>query len=61
MSTVKTITTAELDQRIRDGGAFQFLNVLSDLHFTGELIAGSLRVPVDFVGRGVARLNSAAA
>ena len=57
MSVVKTITTAQLDQRLRKGGAFQFWNVLSDLYFTGELIAGSLRVPVDFVGREAGKLG----
>jgi rhodanese-related sulfurtransferase len=57
MSSVKTITTAQLDERLRKGGAFQFWNVLSDRYFTGELIAGSLRVPADFVAREAARLG----
>jgi rhodanese-related sulfurtransferase len=57
MSSVKTITTEQLDERLRKGGAFQFWNVLSDRYFTGELIPGSLRVPVDFVGREAAKLR----
>ena len=57
MSVVKSITTTQLDERLRTGGAFQFWNVLSDVYFTGELITGSLRVPVDLVGREATKLG----
>lgn len=57
MTAVATITTAELDLRVRQGGAFQFWNVLPDEIFTGELIPGSLRVPIDHIGREVAKLG----
>lgn len=51
MSAIKTISTEQLAQRIQQGGAFQFWNVLTDEYFKGEMIVGSLRVPVDGVGR----------
>ncbi|HTE44008.1 MAG TPA: hypothetical protein VK636_02100 [Gemmatimonadaceae bacterium] len=41
MSAVHTITTEQLDQRIKHGGAFQFWNVLTDEYFKGEMIVGS--------------------
>ena len=52
MSAVKTISTAELDARLREGGDLEFWNVLTDEYFKGELIPGSRRVPLDRVGRG---------
>ena len=52
MSAIQTISTQQLAQRILQGGAFQFWNVLTDEYFKGEMIVGSLRVPVDGVGRG---------
>ena len=57
MSGVKTISIEQLDQRLKSGAAFQFWNVLSDQYFNGELIVGSLRVPVDTVGREASRLG----
>lgn len=51
MSAVKTISTRELDARLREGGPAQFWNVLTDEYFNGELIPGSRRVPLDRVGR----------
>ena len=50
MSAVKTISTTELDARLREGGGLQFWNVLTDEYFNGELIPGSRRVPLDRVG-----------
>ena len=57
MSAIKTISTEQLDQRIQQGGAFQFWNVLTDEYFKGEMIVGSLRVPVDTVGREAKELG----
>jgi rhodanese-related sulfurtransferase len=57
MSAVSTISTEQLDQRLQQGGAFQFWNVLPDTYFRGELIVGSLRVPIETVGREVQRLG----
>ena len=51
MSAVKTISTTELDARLREGGRPEFWNVLTDEYFGGELRPGSLRVPLDRVGR----------
>ena len=49
MSAVKTISTTELDARLREGGRLEFWNVLMDEYFNGELIPGSRRVPLDRV------------
>ena len=51
MSAVKTISTTELDARLRENGGLEFWNVLTDEYFSGELIPGSRRVPLDRVGR----------
>ena len=51
MSAVKTISTTELDARLRENASLQFWNVLTDEYFGGELIPGSRRVPLDRVGR----------
>ena len=51
MSAVKTISTTELDARLRENTRLEFWNVLSDEYFGGELITGSRRVPLDRVGR----------
>ena len=57
MSTVKTITTGELDALLREEAGLQFWNVLTDEYFKGELIPGSRRVPLDQVGREVRESN----
>ncbi len=57
MSSVSRITTDQLAQRLEQPTAFQFWNVLSDEYFTGEFLPGSLRVPVDTIGREVGRLG----
>jgi len=51
MSDIKTISTTELEERLRAGGTFEFWNVLTDEYFNGEMIPGSRRVPLDRVGR----------
>ena len=53
MSEIKTISSAELEERLKAGGAIEFWNVLTDEYFHGELIPGSRRVPLDTVGREV--------
>jgi hypothetical protein len=57
MSAIQTLSIEQLDQRLKSGAAFQFWNVLSDQYFNGELIVGSLRVPVDTVGHEASRLG----
>lgn len=51
----RIITTEELAQRLEEGGALQFWNVLTDDYFKGEMLPGSERVPVDRVGREAAQ------
>ena len=57
MSPIRTITTEELVQALAQGSVAEFWNVLTDDYFTGELIPGSHRVPLDQVGREAARLH----
>ena len=59
MTTVKAISTAELDERLRENGNLQFWNVLTDEYFHGEMIPGSRRVPLDRVGREAHETNLA--
>lgn len=54
MSTAQTITLDALTQRLAAGSVAQLWNVLTDDYFTGEMIPGSRRVPLDHVGREVA-------
>jgi rhodanese-related sulfurtransferase len=57
MTQVTTVTAIELDElttRLREGSVAAFWNVLTDEYFTGELIPGSRRVPLDRVGREIA-------
>ena len=60
MSNGTTLTTDELDRRLHQRGAFIFWNVLTEEYFSGELIPGSLWVPVDTVGREAKRLGLSA-
>jgi rhodanese-related sulfurtransferase len=55
MSTVQTITADALAQRLAAGTVAELWNVLTDDYFTGEMIPGSRRVPLDRVGRAAAR------
>lgn len=57
MSNGTTLTTDDLDRRLHQRGAFIFWNVLTEEYFSGELIPGSLWVPVDTVGREAKRLG----
>ena len=51
MADIKTVSTVELEEGLRAGKAFEFWNVLTDEYFSGEMIPGSRRVPLDRVGR----------
>ncbi|HEX8772660.1 MAG TPA: rhodanese-like domain-containing protein [Pyrinomonadaceae bacterium] len=53
MADIKTITTEELEERLREGNRLEFWNVLTDEYFHDEMIPGSRRVPLDSVGREV--------
>jgi rhodanese-related sulfurtransferase len=54
MSTVPIITVDALTQRLAAGSVVELWNVLTDDYFTGEMIPGSRRVPLDQVGREIA-------
>lgn len=51
------ISTDDLAHRVEQAKPFYFWNVLTDEYFTGELIPGSQRAPVDTVGRETTRLG----
>lgn len=57
MSAFDTIDTSGLIDRLEDGEIEHFWNVLTDDYFTGELIPGSRRVPVDRVAREARELG----
>ena len=54
MSPVPIITLDELTRALEAGGPRELWNVLTDEYFSGEMIPGSRRVPLDRVGREVA-------
>jgi rhodanese-related sulfurtransferase len=55
MSILKTISTDGLRSRLATPERLELWNVLTDEYFKHEMIPGSRRVPVDQVGREVAR------
>src|SRR4030095_10975339 len=58
MARVKTISTEQLEQRLKQGNSLHFWNVLTDGYFKGEMIPGSRRVPLDTIGREVSETRS---
>jgi rhodanese-related sulfurtransferase len=56
MPAFETITADTLAAHLAAGQVAQLWNVLTDDYFTGTLIPGSRRVPLDTVGREVATL-----
>ena len=58
MSEVKTISTEQLEQRLKEGNSLHFWNVLTDGYFKGEMIPGSRRVPLDTIGREASNTHS---
>jgi rhodanese-related sulfurtransferase len=59
-STLKNTTIISLDDlgnRIAAGTVQEFWNVLTDQYYSGELIPGSRRVPLDRIGRVAATLS----
>lgn len=59
MSQVPIITLEQLSRALEAGTLDQLWNVLTNEYFTGEMIPGSRRVPLDRVGREVAELEIA--
>lgn len=53
MSEIKTVTTQELEERLKQDSSFELWNVLTDEWFKGEMIPGSRRVPLDTIGKEV--------
>ena len=53
MAKLKTISTEQLQERLKQGNGLHFWNVLTDGYFKGEMIPGSRRVPLNTVGREV--------
>ena len=53
MKAINTISLDDLLQLLDSGTTVEFWNVLTDEYFSGELIPGSRRVPLDQVGREV--------
>ena len=51
MADVRSLSTDELSQRLAAGNSPQLWNVLTSQYFTGELIPGSRRMPLDTIGR----------
>ena len=58
MAKVKTISTEQLQQRLKQGNSLHLWNVLTDGYFKGEMIPGSRRVPLDTIGREVSEAKS---
>ena len=58
MAKVKTISTEQLRERLKQGNSLHFWNVLTDDYFKGEMIPGSRRVPINTVGREVSDAKS---
>jgi rhodanese-related sulfurtransferase len=55
MSEIRLVTAEQLRERLDRGSVVELWNALTDDYFTGEMIPGSRRVPVDQVGREVAQ------
>jgi rhodanese-related sulfurtransferase len=61
MNDVRTLTTVELQQGLDRDSGLHLLNVQTDQFFTGELIPGSRRVPLDTIAPGAPDLPKDAA
>ncbi len=55
VSTVPVIDTPALAARLEAGPPFELWNVLTDEYFTGQMIPGSRRVPLDRIGQELKR------
>lgn len=61
MKDVRVLSTAELQQGLDRDSGLHVLNVQTDQFFTGELIPGSRRIPLDGIEQGVQTLPKDAA
>lgn len=60
MNDVRALSTAELQQALDRDSGLHLLNVQTDQFFSGELIPGSRRAPLDRIEQGVAGLPTEA-
>ena len=60
MSTIRTITVEQLAEALESNAVAELWNVLTDDYFTGEMIPGSRRLPLDRIVYGVRALRVAA-
>ena len=58
MAKVKTISTEQLQQRMKQGNSLHLWNVLTDGYFKGEMIPGSRRMPLDTIGPELSKAQS---
>lgn len=58
MAEVQTISTEQLQERLKHGNSLHLWNVLTDGYFKGEMIPGSRRVPLDTIGRELSKVQS---
>ena len=58
MNNVREVTTEELQKGIDRDNGLHLLNVQTDRFFTGELIPGSRRVPLDAIVPGFRNLSN---
>jgi copper chaperone CopZ/rhodanese-related sulfurtransferase len=54
---IKTISTRELAERLKQNSSLEFWNVLTREYYSGENIAGSRHVPLDLIGRETQNKN----
>jgi rhodanese-related sulfurtransferase len=57
MKAVRTISTQELQQGLDRDSGLHVLNVQTDRFFTGELIPGSRRIPLNLIEEGTKHLS----
>lgn len=60
MNEIHTVSTQELQLGLDRDSGLHVLNVQTDRFFTGELIPGSRRIPLDYIERGTKHLSKSA-
>ena len=57
MKEIRTVSTEELQRGLDRDSGLHVLNVQTDRFFTGELIPGSRRIPIDRIEQGTKHLS----
>lgn len=57
MNEIRTVSTQELQRELDRDSGLHVLNVQTDRFFTGELIPGSRRIPLNHIERGTKHLS----